>query len=80
MIKTCDDEYIRIAFEKYQNATIEDVYRGDEPRDDIYCTSVKGKKRYINPLVICDSKISRIKDISSKANEVVSKYMAQYGE
>lgn len=75
LIQTCDDEYIRIAFEKYQNATIEDVYRGDEPGDDIYCISVKGKKRYINPLVMCDSKISRIKDVSSKANEDIERFL-----
>ena len=75
LIKNCDDNYIRNAFETFQNATRDSVYKSDTPNSEIYCTSVKGKKRYINPLVIANDKVNRIKDISVIANSDIDKFL-----
>ncbi len=75
MIQTCKDHYIRDAFEKYQNATRAFVYKSDEPNNEIYCTSVKGKKRYINPLVTLNKEVKRIKDVSKLANEDINSFL-----
>ncbi len=75
MIQTCKDHYIRDAFENYQNATRAFVYKSDEPNNEIYCTSVKGKKRYINPLVTLNKEVKRIKDVSKLANEDINSFL-----
>lgn len=75
LIQNCEDNYIRNAFKNFQNATRDSVYKSDEPNNEIYCTSVKGKKRYINPLVNLDNKVSRIKDISMLANNDISNFL-----
>lgn len=76
LIKNCDDNYIRNAFKNFQNATRDSVYKSDIPNNKIYCTSVKGKKRYINPLVdVNNTKVSRIKDISTLANNDISNFL-----
>ena len=75
LIENCEDEYIREAFKKFRNATRESVYKGDEPNDKIYCTTVKGKKRYINPLAIEGNKVARINEISMKANKDINDFL-----
>lgn len=75
LILNCKDEYIKTAFKKFQNATTETVYKSDIENNEIYCTSVKGKKRYINPLVSIDNKISRIKDVSNFANNDIDNFL-----
>lgn len=75
LIKTCEDSYIRNAFSNFQSATKDSVYKKDVPNKDIYCTSVKGKKRYINPLVISENTIGRIKDISPIANKEINDFL-----
>lgn len=75
LILNCKDNYIKKAFENYQNATKDSVYKSDEPNNKIYCTSVKGKKRYINPLVVVNNKISRIKDVSESANTDINNFL-----
>lgn len=75
LIQNCEDNYIRNAFKNFQNATRDSVYKSDEPNNEIYCTSVKGKKRYINPLVNLENKVSRIKDISMLANDDISNFL-----
>ena len=75
VIKNCDDNYIRKAFENFQNATRDSVYKSDMPNSEIYCTSVKGKKRYINPLVIANDKVNRIKNISVLANSDIDDFI-----
>ena len=75
LIQNCEDNYIRNAFKNFQNATRDSVYKSDEPNNEIYCTSVKGKKRYINPLVNMDNKVSRIKDVSILANDDISNFL-----
>ena len=68
----CNDEYIRNIFIKWQNAT--SVYGSDTPIKDKYCTSVKGKVRYIIPLAKFDKKSYRINEIS----QVAAKYIEEY--
>ena len=75
LIQNCEDNYIKNAFKNFQNATRDSVYKSDEPNNEIYCTSVKGKKRYINPLVNIDNKVSRIKDVSVLANDDISNFL-----
>ena len=75
LIQNCDDEYIKDSFKKFQNATRDIAYKSDEPNNKIYCTSVKGKKRYINPLVSIDNKSYRIKDVSSQANKDINNFL-----
>ena len=75
LIQNCEDEYIKDSFKKFQNATRDIAYKSDEPNNKIYCTSVKGKKRYINPLVSIDNKSYRIKDVSSQANKDINNFL-----
>lgn len=75
LIKKCDDNYIKNAFKNFENATRDLVYKSDIPNNEIYCTSVKGKKRYIDPLVSLNNKVARIKDISSIANNDINDFL-----
>lgn len=75
LIKNCEDSYIRKSFENFENATRNSIYKSDLPNKEIYCTSVKGKKRYINPLVRYENKVCRIKDVSDIANDDITKFL-----
>lgn len=75
LIKNCEDNYIKNAFNKFQNATRASVYKSEEPNNKIYCTSVKAKNRYINPLVSIDNKACRIKDISTLSNNDINNFL-----
>lgn len=74
-IKNCEDLYIRNAFINFEQAQRNLVYKSEEVNNEIYCTSVKGKKRYINPLVINGQNVSRIKEISEIANKVINDFL-----
>lgn len=74
LIKNCEDNYIKEAFENFENATKKSIYKSNIPKKEIYCTSVKGKKRYINPLVKLENRVCRIKDVSYIANEDITKF------
>ena len=75
LIENCEDTYLSNALNNYKNATKELVYKSDEENNEIYCTSVKGKKRFINPLVKLDNKVYRIKDVSSQANNDINNFL-----
>ena len=75
LIKNCDDFYIKDAFAKFQSATRNLVYKSDNINNEFYCTSVKGKKRYINPLVDYNGNTCRIKEVSSKAQNDIDKFL-----
>ena len=74
-IKNCEDLYIRNAFINFEQAQRNLVYKSEEVNNEIYCTSVKGKKRYINPLVINCQNVSRIKEISEIANKDINDFL-----
>ena len=75
LIKTCKDPYIIRAIEKFEIATRDTVYKSDKPNDKIYCTSVKGKKRYVNPLVTYNNNVYRISEVSEQADRYIKEYL-----
>ena len=75
LIENCEDSYIKSAFAKFRSATRELVYKSDFPDNQIYCTSVKGKKRYVNPLVNYENKACRIKDVSAVAGKDIDDFL-----
>lgn len=75
LIKNCNDTYIKDAFNCFQSATRASIYRGNLPNNENYCTSVKGKKRYVNPLTIYNNRNCRIKDISNQANDDIENFL-----
>lgn len=75
LIQNCEDTYISNAFKNFQNATRDSIYKSDNPNNEIYCTNVKGKRRYINPLVQENDKITRIKDVSQLANKDINEFL-----
>ena len=60
------------AFKNFQNAT--SVFGSEEPVLNKYCISVKGKKRYIVPLVLENGNAVRITEIDSEAKQSVEEY------
>lgn len=75
LIQNCKDDYIKNAFSQFVNSTRNSVYLSDVPNNKIYCTSVKGKFRYIDPLVNFNNKICRISSISEKANNDINNFL-----
>lgn len=72
-IRNCNDNYIKESFSKFENAT--SIFTSDSPINNKYCISVKGKKRYIVPLVQSNSKAYRITQIDETANKEVEDYL-----
>ncbi len=72
-ILTCEDEYIKKSFIKFQQAT--DIYVSDKPVKNKYCISVKGKRRYVIPLAKYENSVYRIDKISEKANKDIEEYL-----
>lgn len=71
-ILNCGDNYIETAFKNFQNAT--SILTFDKPVTNKYCISVKGKRRYIIPLVETKDGIYRINKISEKAQNDIDEY------
>ncbi len=69
----CEDEYLSESFKKFQNAS--EVHKSDRYLEDKYCTNVKAKTRYVNPLVLSENDISRISDVSESANKEIKEYL-----
>ena len=72
LILNSGDNYLIEAFKNFQNAT--SVFGSEEPVLNKYCISVKGKKRYIVPLVLDNGKPVRITEIDSDAKQAVEEY------
>jgi len=72
-ILNCEDSYIRDNFIKFQNTT--SVYGSDTPVNDKYCINVKGKTRYIIPLVKIDNGAIRIDKVSEQADKEIKEYL-----
>ncbi len=75
LIENCEDLQINNLFKQFEVATRRDVYKSDFPNPQIYCTSVKGKKRYLNPLVKVDDKIYRINDVSPLVKKDIQNFL-----
>ena len=74
LIENCEDNYIKDNFIKYKNAL--DIYAEDIPKDNIYCISVKSKKRYILPLVKTNCNISRINNIDKNCENKLTEFLS----
>ncbi len=73
-IENCPDKKISNCFKLFENAT--NVYESDEPIPDKYCVSVKGKRRYIIPLVKTEENAyKRINEISDFAKGKIDNYL-----
>lgn len=70
-IENCEYDNISECFTKWRNAT--SVQESDTMIANKYCKSLKGKLRYINPLVRVDNQYLRINKISDKANEDIQR-------
>ena len=69
-IRSCSNKKIRDAFEKFSNST--EVGRSNVEVEDKYCISIKAKKRYTNPLVLCsDGTAKRIGDVSENGKMII---------
>lgn len=73
MIENSNNKQISDEFKKFRNAT--KVYESDMPVENKYCRSVKGKRRYINPLVKTVDGHKRINEISEKSNKQIEEYL-----
>ena len=69
----CEDEYLSDRFKRFQNES--EVYKSETYIEDKYCTNVKAKTRYVNPLVANENGISRISDVSESANKEIKEYL-----
>ena len=73
ILENSNNKKISEEFKKFRNAT--KVYESDMPVENKYCRSVKGKRRYINPLVKTVDGYKRIKEISEKSNKEIEEYL-----
>ena len=72
LILSCKDEYLKNTFTKFLNANY--ALAGESPMKDNYCVSVKGKKRYIVPLVNDGLQSIRITQVDEECKQVVEEY------
>lgn len=72
-IENCEDKYISKCFKLFRNST--KINESDKPVFDKYCISVKGKRRYIVPLVNNKGVYERINNISVLAKEKIDNYL-----
>lgn len=70
-IKSCNE--LSEVFKKFENT--KKCFRANSMVQNKYCVNVKGKRRYLNPLVLIDNKSKRIYDISKSAKKVIDEYM-----
>lgn len=74
-ILSCGDKTLSEAFRQYQRAT--SVYGSSTIKKDRYCTDVKAKNRYIDPLVKGkdDAEDSRITELSNSISRTLKKFV-----
>ena len=73
LILNSGDDYISESFKMFQEA--KSVFGSDEPVAHKYCISVKGKKRYIVPLVKVGESSKRITEVDEESKKLVEEYM-----
>lgn len=71
-IKTCD-AYLATSFRNFENAV--ECYRSQHNIDDKYCVNIRGKRRFINPLVHESEIYGRVYDLSPIAKSKIDEYM-----
>ncbi len=70
----CEDKYLSSVFKKFQDEDV--VYKSDGNVYGKYCVNVKGKTRYVVPLVLNNGESVRINKISSVANDDINSYLS----
>ena len=70
-IENCKYDNISEIFNIWKNAT--EIYETDTPVEDKYCIELKGKMRYIVPLVKQDNKYIRINELSNNAKQDIER-------
>ena len=70
-IENCKYDNISEIFNIWKNAT--EVHETDTPIEDKYCIELKGKMRYIVPLVKEDNKYIRINELSDNAKQNIER-------
>ena len=73
MIENSPNKQISEEFKKFRNAT--KVYESDMPVKNKYCRNVKGKRRYINPLVKTIDGYKRINEVSEQSSKRIEEYL-----
>ncbi len=73
IILNCNDDYIKKVFNNFLNAT--SFYASDVKHNTNYCVSVKGKKRYIVPLVKMNNISLRIDKADEDSKIEVENYI-----
>lgn len=81
-ILSCGDKTLSEAFRQFQRATT--IYTGGISKKNCYCTNVKGKIRYIVPLVATETddeepSSERITKLSNKINRLVKAHLEEKG-
>ncbi len=72
-IKNCKNTYISSKFKEFQEKT--SITVSPIPLNDRYCTNVKAKRRYINPLVKTTNGAKRVYDVSVPAKLCIDGYL-----
>ena len=72
LILNCKDTYISDCFKKFQ--IIKNSISSDVELNNMYCVSVKSKKRYIDPLVRTDDGIFRLSQVSKRGRDAIKRY------
>ncbi len=74
-ILNCEDDNIADAMKRFVNG--KDVLISDKPIQGRYSIKMKGKRRYIIPLVLDDGLPKRINEISKNAKADIDNYLSQ---
>lgn len=72
-ILNCENKYLSLCFKQFQEAKT--TYPSEVEVRDKYCTNVKGKKRYIVPLVEHNDQAKRISELSVRAREEINDFL-----
>lgn len=72
-MKNCEDEKIAKAFQFFEN--VSKIYESDEKVEDKYWINIKGKRRYVVPLVNVNGENKRIHEVSEQAKKDIQDYL-----
>ena len=67
------DDYLSLSFSNFSQAG--EVYCSDVAISGKYCTSVKAKRRYINPLILNGSKLCRVREYSTDIDKSLGQFL-----
>ncbi len=74
-ILNCEDAYLAKAMKNFTNG--KDVIISDTPIEGRYSVKMRGKIRYINPLVLCNETPVRVSQVSLEAKSDIDNFLSQ---